>query len=242
MKKSPKLNIICVVAMPCLLAACGGGGSSSASPDSANYHFVIPQLNSQRVYAETIVDNSKNTINLSFTETVIAVSSDGTYQVLKQDPSNNSVTINGTSYSIQPTVTTYNSSGQPLSSVNNSTKVSCTYTPFGPGITYPIELGDTFSSVYNETCGSATIAYTQSGAAVTAQSVTVPAGLFQTLVLKSSISFTDASGIAHGQTIATYRDASTGSLIEYQESDTESPKPSNGFATSITIELESTTL
>ncbi len=241
MKKIPKRYLIGAAAAPFIFAACGGSGSSSSAPSTANYNFVIPQLNSQRVYAETIVDDSSNTINLSFTETVTAVNDNGTYQVLRQDPSNNSITINGTNYSIQPVVTTYNGSGQAISSMNNSTKVSCTYAPFGQGVTYPTEIGDSFSGIYNETCGTTTIVNTQSGTVASLQSVTVPAGTFQTLLINGSVSFTDTLGIVHGQSISTYRDVSTGALIEYAESDNYSPNPTVGYPTKIAIELVSKT-
>jgi hypothetical protein len=180
---------------------------------------------------------------LSYTETVTAVNSNGTFTVVIDDPSNNVVTVNGTSYSIANVTETANSSDQLLSSVNNVTQVACTYSPYGAGPTYPISVNTEWSDGYTETCGnSAPISYAQTGAVIDVESVTVPAGVFNALKLFNIINYTDANGTIRNQAYTTWRDVKTSVVVKRQVLTSYSGTvPSNGYPVSNTIELQSST-
>jgi hypothetical protein len=230
-----------------LLCACGGGGANSGSPAGSsaatNYSFVIPQLNSQRIYTESIIDNSSNTINLSYTDTVTAVNTNGTYVVLEADPNNNSTTVNGTTYAIQPDSITLNNSGQPLSSLNNNTQIACTTSPHGAGPTYPIAIGNTWSINYTVTCGSnASTSYSQTGTVIDLESVTMPAGTYSSLKVQSAINFTDSNGTIHNQSFTTWRDSNTGAVLKQLVVYTYSGTPlTHGYPVTNTVVLQSGT-
>ena len=85
-----------------MVASCGGdSGGGSGGGSGTRYAFVPPPVNSLHKYDETIVDNQSNTIELSYTETVLSANPDGTYVVLQEDPNGESVTVNGMVYSIE---------------------------------------------------------------------------------------------------------------------------------------------
>ncbi len=243
------MNCLKVNAAVCLivsLAACGGGtpGSPISSPPAATtYSFVVPAVNAQRVYASTIVDNSSNTINLTYTETVTAINSNGTHTLQIADPSNNVVTVNGTSYSIANVTVTANGSDQILASLNNVTQITCTYSPYGAGPSFPISINTEWSNAYTETCGSnAPVSFTQTGAVIDVESVTVPAGVFSALKLFNIINYTDANGTTRNQAYTTWRDAKTGVTVKQQVLTSYSGTAlTNGYPVSNTIVLQSGT-
>jgi len=72
-------GVVLVAATGC---GSGSGGGAPSSGSGQSYNFVPPPINSVRSYSETIVDNSSNTIDESYTVTVTALNSDGTYMVL----------------------------------------------------------------------------------------------------------------------------------------------------------------
>jgi len=226
-----------------ILAACGGQASTNPTPPPhvTSYAFVAPSLNSQRVYSETIVDNASNTINLSYTETVTAVNADGSFVVLQQDPNNNAVVANGTTYAIQPVLITVNNSDQTLSTINTATQVSCAVSPYGAGPTFPVTVGQSWLTNYTITCGaSPAIAYQQNGSVVDVESVTVPAGTYSALKLQTTLAHTDANGTIYNQVFATWRDAATGVVIKKQVFNTYSGTPlTNGYPVANTIVLQS---
>ena len=102
-----------VVLILALLSGCGGSRSNAGTSTTLN--FVTPKVNSQRVYANTILDNSNNTINQTIRDTITTVNADGSFVFVHVDPNRNSVTVNGTAYSTPTETITDNSSGQELS-------------------------------------------------------------------------------------------------------------------------------
>ena len=84
------------------LAGCGGGGGNHAPPTT--YEFVTPAVNFVRSYAQTITDDRNDTINESYQETVTSVNSDGSYVLLQEDTTGNSIVVDGTNYAV-PTET-----------------------------------------------------------------------------------------------------------------------------------------
>jgi hypothetical protein len=232
------------MSISCVLAACGGSGSSgSGSSAATNYNFVIPAVNTQLTYDETLVDNSDNTINLSYTQTVVAKNANGTFVVFQNDPANNSVTVDGTNYSVVPETITLTSSGQILSTVNQNTQITCTNVPFGEGPVYPISVGKNWSTNFAVTCGSGpSISYYHFGNVVDLETVTVPAGTFSALKLASGIDFTDANGTTHSVTTTTWRDAATGIIVQQQAIYGYGGTPqTSGYVVSSGLELASGT-
>ena len=83
---------------------------------STSYSFVTPVVNATRAYSETITDNANNIIDVGFSDTgPTAVNPDGTYVVLSEDPSHQTVIVDGTDYSIVTETQQFNSSGQETS-------------------------------------------------------------------------------------------------------------------------------
>jgi len=208
------------------------------------YAFVPPVASSKRAYAETIVDNAHNTIDLSYTETVAAFNPDGSYTVLQGDPNHESVIVNGTNYSIVTETIAVNNSGQETGYTyvdSNDATVSCTLTPHGVGPDFPVTVGMSWTLDYGLGCGTQSpISYTQSGSVVDVESITVPAGTFRAIKLQSTVTWTDAQGTTRTETVTNWRDAATS--VSVKQSITISYSgilPTRGYAISQEIVLES---
>jgi len=205
----------CVLA----LTACGGGGGGPSNsipvepPPLKGYAFATPQLNSRRVYAETIVDNLNNTISITKSDTVTAVNGDSTYVVHQEDPGHQTVVVAGFDYSVATETLNLDSTGHETgyTFVNPSgTTVTCTLSPHGPGSPYPVAAGDTWTINYTLACSTGiSISYSQSGTAVDVESVTVPAGTYSAIKLQSTITWTDGNGTVRTQSITNWRDVAT---------------------------------
>lgn len=230
-----------------ILVACGDGTSGSSNNSSSgttSYSYVVPQINGQRIYSRTIIDNSSNTINETLRETVTAVNPDGSFVSTEDDPTHTSITINGTTYTIDTATVTDTSSGQELSYVytpSGESLTTCLDNPHGLGPDYPLLIGTGWSITYTWTCGaSPPILYSQTGSVIDLESVTVPAGTFSALKLQSTVSWTDSQGTTFIETITNWRDANTGRSVKEVTSRTfNGPAPTNGYAVSSTTELQS---
>jgi hypothetical protein len=240
----PSLTMI-VAALATSLSGCGGSSSDGMdNGDSTLHAFVPPPLHSQRLYAETIADNQHTAILLSYTETVTAVAADGSYTVVQQDPTNQSLLVDGTTYSIQTQTLSIDPSGQTTAYTfvgPGSVPITCTYTPNGPGPDFPVAVGITWTLDYTLGCGTQpAVAYVQDGTVVDVESVTVPAGSFTALKLQSTISWTDALGTMRTQTVTDWRDMMT--LVLVKESVTiayAGTLPITGYPVSREIVLQS---
>jgi hypothetical protein len=233
------LNIGAASAMTVLLAACGGDDSAPAT----TYNFVAPQVNFQRTYAQTIIDNSNNTINESFTQTVTDVNADGSY-VLLEEPISAAVVVDGTTYSIPTETINVNDQSQDTSYSQlqaDGAVETCTYAPHGPGPGYPLSVGATWTIQYTVTCGTAAaITHTQSGNVLDVESVTVPAGTYNAIKLQSTDTYTNADGTTITQTSTIWRDVDT--LFSVQRMTTlvhSGTLPTNGYAVSLQTVLQS---
>jgi len=197
-----------------ILAGCGGGsGSSSSNGGVTSYNFVAPVVGSQRIYTQTIIDNSSNVINLSFKDTTTIVNPDGSFSFQEVDPISSVITVNNTAYSIQAGTYADNNSGQIISFTPLGVgATTCTLTPHGTGPTYPITIGKTWTTTYTSSCGGAATT-SQSGSVVGVESVTVPAGTFQTTKLQSTITWADINGI-YTDTGTNWRDVNTGIFVK----------------------------
>jgi hypothetical protein len=239
-RRLPWFGVVFVAA-----TGCGGGSGSgvSSSGSGQSYDFVPPPINSVRSYSETVVDNSNNTIDESFTVTVTALNSDGTYVELSEDPSHNSVFVNGTNYSILTETESLNDSGQETSYVYTAAGgglVTCTYDPHGDGPNFPLSVGNTWTLDYTLACGSGSpVSYSQVGSVADVESVTVPAGTYSAIKLQSTVTWTDSGGTTRTQTVTNWRDVATLISVKEQISIAYSGiLPTTGYAVSREILLQ----
>ncbi|MDR3419053.1 MAG: hypothetical protein P4L83_23000 [Nevskia sp.] len=229
----------------CCIALAAVAVSACNDKGGLTYDFVAPRTGSQSIFAQTIIDNSNNTINETVRETTTADNVDGSYAYTQDDPNNDSVTLNGTTYSVPTENLTANASGQVTSysyTPAGGSQVTCTVAPHGAGPNYPIAIGALWSIGYTETCGTAApIAYSQSGSVVDLESITIPAGTFNAIKLQSTLTWT-TNGTVHTKSITTWREASDGSILKMAETITYSgTAPVNGYPVSITKVLQSRT-
>jgi len=232
-----------ILALTGVLAACGGGGGSSPSSAQRTYAYVTPKQNSQRVYAVTDVDNSSNTINLISQQTVTGVNPDGTFLVSIVDPTNTSITVNGTTYSITPGLWTEDATGHDLMvtfSPTGGASYTCTYTPHGLGPDFPLAIGETWQLTYTYSChGGAAIIFTQNGKVADAEMVTVPAGTFSAVKLQSTVTWTTPSGTMVTESITRWLDANSGQGVKETAQFSQSGTvPVNGYLVSQTVVLQ----
>jgi hypothetical protein len=94
-------------------AACGGGGGGTPAP-ATTYPYVTPAVNAQRVSGVTIVDNASNTVALTVQTTVDSVNADGSFVEHQDDPNNESIVVDGATYSIPTETLTLDASGREL--------------------------------------------------------------------------------------------------------------------------------
>jgi hypothetical protein len=230
------------------LTACGGGGDggngSNTGGTGTQYAFVPPVVNSSRVYAETVVDNSNNTIAIGYMETVLSVAADGIITEQQQSTSS-SATVNGTNYTPLAETQTYNSFGRETEftyTESNGTPVSCAYSQYAGGPTPPLAAGQTWQIDFTEACNAnPAVHFSQTGTVVDVESVTVPAGTFNALKWQVTTVWTDNNGTTHTQTTTNWLD--TASFHSVKESITiaySGTLPVNGYPVSRQIELQST--
>ena len=178
------------------------------------------------------------------TETVTSVNSDGSYVYTSQDPTGNSVVVDGTTYAI-PTETINSNNNNQSTSYNyvgsGGSTITCTYDPHGNGPDYPLVVGNTWNQQYTLTCGTATpITFSQSGTVSDVESVTVPAGTYTAVKLTSTVSWTTAAGTTISQAITNWRDTQTQKSVKRTIVATYGGTlPSTGYAVDTTTELQS---
>src|ERR1700722_5237571 len=238
-----KIAILC--AGICLTALAGGCGGANSASDTT-FAYVMPALNSQRLYSRVIIDNSGNTINQTISDTVTAVNADGSYEVLVEDPNHDSVRVNGTTYSIVTESVSVNDSDQDTAysyAAPDGSTVTCTYVPHGGGPDLPLTVGTTWTLTYTFSCGAnAPVSYTQTGTVVDVESVTVPAGTFSAIKLQSTLTWTGPEGVTRTQTIANFRDVNTLLSVKEDISTAYSgTKLVNGYPVSTETVLQSAT-
>jgi hypothetical protein len=249
MRKNEKIFAVCVTTLACL-AACGGNSDGSGdainTPGSGtSYAFVPPVVDSSRIYAETIVDNSNNTIMEGYSVTVTAVAADGTITEQQQSTIPTGNTVNGTDYSVLTETETFNDFGRETGYAYtdpDGAQGTCTYTPYAGGPTPPLTVGQSWQIDYNQACnGNPGIDYSQRGNVMDVESVTAPAGTFTALKLQSTTSWTDTHGTTHLETATNWLDVvtfhSVKQSITYASGGT---LPTNGYAVSRQIVLQST--
>jgi hypothetical protein len=236
-----KLAVLAAVAG--VLVACGGSGTDVSASNPASYDYVVPQLNFQRNYSRTITDNSNNTIDDTYTDTVTAVNPDGSYLLSQQDTTNGSIIVNGTDYAVNDESITYSNAGQETAytyAEADGTMQTCTYDPHAAGPDFPLEVGGSWTLNYTLTCGTTVISYTQTGSIVDLEQVTVPAGTFTALKLQSTLTWTNVHGTSITETVTNWRDTTTLRSVKQLISEAYGGTlPTNGYAVSADIELQS---
>ncbi len=249
------MKFSCVALLTAVVTSCGGGGSTGGGSTSVTaYNYVAPPVNSTRIYNKTIIDNSANTINIAISDTTTTVNPDGSSVVLVDNPNNNTVTVNGTTYVVPHTETdNVNKSGQTVSTSNTPTggaTTTCTFSPNNGSADYPLVIGQAWSITDTETCVSSapttTTTYTHTGSVIDVESVTVPAGTYSAVKLQTTGTWTNSSGTAI-QTLTNWRDASTGISVKQVATISYSGIAPygytgivpNGYPVSFTMELQS---
>ena len=236
------LKYCCGALMTVLAAGCGSGTNAGSS---TAYSFVSPKVNSQQIYSQTTVDNSNNTIYQTTRNTVTAINADGSYDLVHDDPSGSSTTVNGTTYSTITESIRENSSGQEIEYMAQPPPtivgIACTVSPHGAGPNYPLTIGQAWTSNYSVTCGGIPpLSYTQTGSVVSVESVTVPAGTFSALKLQSTLTWTDPKGTIHNEATTTWRDINSAIVVKRVTNTEYSGTPLvNGYPVTSTSALES---
>ncbi|AXI03632.1 hypothetical protein HYN46_12805 [Aquirhabdus parva] len=229
------------------MAACGGGSNDTIIAPTT-YKFVIPAVGLQRVWTRTTIDNASNTINESYTDTVTAATATSFTRSIVDPFTKVAIAFNGVSYGITPHLETLNSSGQELSeqSLDGTTTVGgsgiCTFTPNGGGVTFPTTVGATWNMTYSKKCGTNGIpqSFTNSGAVVGVESVTVPAGTFSALKILSTTTYTTSTGTNVIDNTSTWRDVNTGLVVKTFDAYSYSGTlPASGYVTQETTVLQS---
>ncbi len=234
-------RIAAAAALTASVAACNSGGGN---PPPSSYHFIAPAVGFERNYRQTIVDNDNNTITETYSLSVTAVNSDGSYVLLQEDTTGSMPIVNGTTYSIPTETIEVNNESQETAYTaleSDGGVESCTYDPHGPGPGYPLAVATTWTLQYSLTCGTAAaIQYAQDGNVLDVESVTVPAGTYTAIKLQSTLTWTNADGTTITQTTTNWRDIDT--LFSVQQNITRvysGTLPSTGYTVSETIELTS---
>ena len=199
--------------MSLALGVAGCGGGSSSGPPS--YGFVTPLMNSQRTYAVTDTNPTSTSLNIVI-RTVSAVNSDGSFSYSESVQGG---TVNGPNFI--PGDYSADSTGRLLSATFNPGTAgakTCTDSPHGPGPVFPLTVGATWQSTYVVTCGSGTPAtYTEMGSVVDTETVTVTAGTFTAVKVRSTISLDICPGICPGpstETLTEWLDAANGQPLK----------------------------
>ena len=228
-----------------MLAGCGGGGGSAGNvAAAATYAFVTPPMGARQVYAQTVIDNSSNSIAQTVRDTVVTVRADGSYDYVQDDPTGNSLTVNGTLYAVTTQTISASNAGETQSysytPTGFSTPLTCLYASGGVTGKYPHWVGQNWNFSYTVTCtGYAPSVYTQAGSVVDVESVTVPAGTFTTLKILNTLTWTDSTGTTTTETIASWRDTTTAIVIKRVTNYAyRGTKLVNGYRVLATLELQ----
>jgi hypothetical protein len=203
-------------------------------------------VNSSRVYAETVVDNSNNTIQgIAYMETVESVTAGGIIIEQQQPTTGSGDSVNGTVYGVSAETVTFSNFGRETGftyTESDGSPGTCTYSPREGGPQPPLQVGQTWQLDYTEVCnGGAGVSYAQNGTVVDVESVTVPAGTYTALKLQSTTVWTDSAGTTHTQTNTNWMDtASWHSVKQTATFAISGTVPTNGYAVSRQIEMTST--
>jgi hypothetical protein len=184
-----KSSLFALCLLSAALAACGGGGGAD-SATATSRAFVVPTAGTILVVDETLNDNLNNTINRTLVETVSEVHADGSFVTTESDPSNNTVHLGLENYTVYPAVIDHRNNGhtkQIVTSYPDGTSRTCVFSPADPP--------SSPNFTYTETCGTSNpVTHTQSGSYLGTETITVPAGTFNTDKFQTTDSWVNSDG------------------------------------------------
>lgn len=204
-----KTNRLALAAAACAtLAACGGKGGhtppTSKPPAGVTaYPQVDPTVGSLDTFASQSVDDAGNTVDAGYQQRVTKAGSDGSYELTQDDPSNQTVTVDGITYHFDKLVRTYGPASKNYNLDNtveavpgSNTPTTCRTSVQDGGHPRPFYVGQTWTIDYTVTCDTTgtTTAYEEVGVIDAAEPVTVPAGTFAALRTHGTISWTTRNG------------------------------------------------
>lgn len=239
------------VAMACalVLSACGGGSDSSSDSNSGSSQepSLIAHASwlagASLTYQRNSVMSGNNTVNTSFRMTRSVAAADGSYTVKNQDLSAYNV-INGIPFGGLEAVGFYDAQGRLLrvtNQVDGGPVVVCNYSPSRAPLPKPLLQNSTWTADWTRTCGSGPALTWQlrHGHVVGVETVTVPAGTFETVHGYEEVDVTNASiPYARHEVLNTWYDRASGMTIKFDSAITYSKgAPSTGYVSHFTDQL-----
>lgn len=220
-----------------LLGACGGGGGADAGSGAGSLNTSITQAEVQTgdylVYTTTntpTVPAGQQPNTLSQVRSYVSIASDGTSQ--QQN-----------TYSINSPITLYtldvNDALVGTSSASGAVSNVCTYAPaLQSAPPYPRTIGQSWQQTSQRTCGATIATVTQTGKVLARESVTVPAGTFDSYKAERTSSSQSSTGTT-AQTLTCWYSAQRGVVLQCDYTSTNTPAgsttPSNVITTSMRL-------
>lgn len=203
------------VAACAVLASCGGSSADDAAKPPAGavtYPQVAPTVGSLDTFANVTVDELGNSIARGYEERVTKSGSDGSYELSQDDPTAQSITVNGVLYRYDPTVrdfggsnTNYAESKSVTTPPDGTATTTCNYQ--GGGHPRPLFVGQSWSTSYTVSCDGGTVTtYTNTGGVDAVESITVAAGTFTALRTHDTITWTTHDGEVVVETVQAWID------------------------------------
>ena len=249
--KTKSIHAITISIAVSILTACGGSNDSTFN-SKTYYYFMTPAVSYMRSYNITSTPNNPNVTTPIITrETVTAVNADGSFikqvapAILVAGAPPISETLDATGH-VTSTTTSNNDGGPSV-----ATMTICDLAPHQGGAAFPLFVGKTWDFSYTSNCTTkssttkSTILnnFTDIGSVVGVESVTVPAGTFNTVKLHYTVTNTSTVTGASSSidNITTWLDTKNGypvKSIDVQTTNNNNPTtPSTEITT--TKELQS---
>lgn len=209
-----KTSLISCAIAALLLAACGGGssdGGNNGGTAPATFVLATPKVGAENTFSEISVSNQNNSWNQGLVSQVTAVNADGSFVQQSYDPSGNTITSGGIDYTIYPGTYYFNSSAQETSQTiaysSTDTQV-CDFSPNSGSAPSTLTVGQTWSASYTACANDPSpISYSLTGTLVDVETLTVPAGTFNTFKFQNTLTYTRPSGLVVTENTTTWRNA-----------------------------------
>lgn len=172
-----------IFSLTLLLTSCGGGGSGANDSTQTQISFKQPPVGTTLTFARQVTDNSNNITNLTFSKTINAVNSDGSFTSTVSGQLSN-IIVNG-SIAVSNIIELQDNTGNLLTETVTSSNPSSliTYSPKMTIYPYPLYVGKTWNSNWtvSSTSSAGSSVVLTNGVVVGTESITVPAGTFNTI-------------------------------------------------------------
>jgi hypothetical protein len=201
-----------------------------------------PKVGVTGQYQRAVVDNSNNTIKLSYTNAVTQVATDGSYVTTSTTKGGSVPKVNGTDYTVN-TTNVHAANGAVLSSTSGGT--TCSFTSSPQNIVGHLAVGLTWGKTWGVQCGSATFTDTVTkGVVVGAEPITVLAGTFDAFKVQYTLDHvpTSAGGVSTETAYTCWIDRVSNNMLKCDGVITHpgmTTPPTNGYATQGSDELQS---